>query len=86
MSVEIEGRIVRLSGRCEAGDAEILLSALTDGADRVDVTGCEHLHAAILQLLLASAVEVTGTPSAFVAHWLLPLLQAADPVMRDVKD
>ena len=87
MSVEIEGRIVRLKGRCEAADAELLLSVLTEGADKVDLTDCEHLHAAMLQLLLASAIEVTGTPSGFIAQWLLPLLQpAVEPVMRGAKD
>ena len=87
MSVDIDGRAAVLSGRCEAEEAETLLTALVEGLDRVDVTGCEHLHAAILQLLLASGVEVVGTPSAFVGRWLMPLLDpTANPIVSAVKD
>jgi hypothetical protein len=74
MSVEVDGQVVRLSGRCGVGEAESLLAALTAGAARIDLTGCEQLHAAVLQLLMAANVEVTGMPSEFIRQWLLPTL------------
>ena len=80
MSVELSGRVVLLTGACGVEEAEPLLAALTAGAEQVDLTGCEHLHAALLQLLMASGVATTGTPSEFIARWILPQrLQVAPP-------
>jgi len=76
MSVEVDGATVRLTGRCGAEQAEGLLAALTRGADQVDLTGCDHLHASLLQLLMAANVAVTGEPSDFIRQWVLPSLRA----------
>lgn len=73
MSIEVVGRTVTLSGRCGPEESEPLLAALSNGAEQVDLTGCEHLHAALVQLLMASRVTVTGVPSESLARWILPL-------------
>ena len=78
MTVAVSGATVQLSGRCGAEEAEALLVALSDGATEVDLTGCEHLHAALLQLLMAFEVSVTGTPSPFLADWVCPATFARD--------
>lgn len=77
MSVAVEGTTVRLTGRCGAEQAEALLAALTGGAERVDLAGCEQVHAAVLQLLMATGIEVIGEPSDFIRQWLLPSLRGS---------
>ena len=73
MSVQREGDRVRLVGRCGAEDAETLLAHLAAGVRRVDVSGCEQLHAAILQLLLAGSARIEGEAPDFLVRWkLLP--------------
>jgi hypothetical protein len=76
MTIAVEAGTIRLTGRCGAEEAEQLLALLGDGIDRVDLSGCEHLHAALLQLLMASRPAITGTPAPFIARWLLPLVEA----------
>jgi hypothetical protein len=77
MSVVIEADSVRLVGECTIDDAETLLSfiQLRSGA-HVDVSAATHVHAAILQILLAHKPLLTGTPSdTFLAAWLIPALE-----------
>ena len=71
MSVELRGDIIHLLGRCGAEDAETLLGHLAAGWRRVDVGHCEWMHAAILQLLIASDPELIGSPPDFIARWSL---------------
>jgi hypothetical protein len=74
MTIEVEAGEIRLTGRCGAEEAETLLSLLLAGNDRVDLTGCEHLHTALLQLLIVARPAIRGEPAPFIARWLLPLL------------
>jgi hypothetical protein len=71
MSVTLDGEVVRLSGPCRVEDAEILLGMLAGDGRLVDVTQAGHLHAAVLQVLMAFEPEIVG-PAAdeFVAYWL----------------
>ena len=75
MTVALEDGRIRLSGRCGAEEAERLLALLAEGHDRVDITGCEHRHAALLQLLIAAGPAITGEPAPFLARWLVPLIE-----------
>jgi len=80
MTVEVEGELVRLSGRCGAEEAEALLSALVSGVPVVDLSGCEHLHASLVQLLMAARPAIVGEPASFLARWVIPLVdQGHDP-------
>jgi hypothetical protein len=74
MTIEAADGIVRLTGRCLAEDAEPLLGLLAAGINQVDLSGCEFLHGAVLQLLLAAQVPVTGQPAPFLDKWIMPLL------------
>jgi hypothetical protein len=69
MSITRAGETVFLSGRCGVEDAEALLGHLAGGAGRVDLGGCEHLHAAILQLLMAAGPELEDRLPDFIARW-----------------
>ena len=69
MSITREGETVSLSGPCGVEDAEILLRHLAEGVRRVDLGGCDHVHAAILQLLMAAGPELEGQLPDFIARW-----------------
>lgn len=74
MSVALRDGVVHLEGRCGIEDAEALLGHLAVPGVRVDLGACQHLHTALLQLLMASGVPISGAPAGFVADWLLPIL------------
>lgn len=78
MSVAFEKGTVHLSGRCAAEDAEALLKHLAAGAVKVDLSGCEFLHTAIVQLLMAARPALVGEPSEFLRDWVIPLIFEPD--------
>lgn len=71
-----DGDFVHLSGHCRVEDAEAL-SALLQPSQGVivDISGCDSLHAAVVQVLLAFDASVVGAPDAvFLRDHLLPAL------------
>ncbi len=79
MSVQrtADGTIV-LSGRCGLDEAETLLRHVLEAAPpRVEWSGCEHAHTAIVQILLKVRPALQGNPAdSFLAHHVAPLLTA----------
>lgn len=63
---------IRLCGRCSVEDAETLMAWLLDHPDgRVDITGVEHMHQAVFQVLAAAPeTPVAAPPSSFYANLL----------------
>jgi anti-anti-sigma regulatory factor len=82
MSVRLDGNIIVLEGACRVEDAEPLLGWLQADKDIVvDLTDAEHLHTAVLQVLMALRPALKGTPKdAFIRDWITPALSEADPV------
>ncbi len=78
MTVEVEGGVIRLSGRCRVEEAEQLLEFLSQGAKSVDLTDCEHMHAALFQILLAAQPEIRGPSASFIERWLSPLMKRGE--------
>ena len=78
MTVVAAPGIVRLSGRCMAEDAELLLKQLTAGVTQVDLTGCDYLHGALVQLLMAARPTLVGEPAEFLRDWVIPLIRRQD--------
>ncbi|MGF9758911.1 hypothetical protein AAII07_27295 [Microvirga sp. 0TCS3.31] len=82
MSARLDGNVIVLEGACRVEDAEPLLGWLQ--ADRgliVDLTGAEHLHTAVLQVLIAMRPVLKGTArDAFIREWLTPAFSEADPL------
>lgn len=71
MGIRYLKKSVTLQGRISAEDAEELQQWLkSQPRAAVNVGKCEHMHAAVLQVLLALRPRVTGTPAD-------PWLQAA---------
>jgi len=79
MSVHLEGDVIVLEGPCRVEDAEPLLSLLQAGPGRtVDLTRTEHLHAAVLQILMALRPNIRGAgKDTFLQAWIAPVLAAA---------
>ncbi|MEP9368368.1 hypothetical protein [Xanthobacter sp. VNH20] len=78
MSVRIVGPdLIVLEGACPAEDAEALLGHLcTHPGALVDWRGCETSHAAVVQILLATAVVLEGPPAGhFLRTWIAPALK-----------
>jgi hypothetical protein len=80
MSVRVtaEGTI-ELTGRCGVEDAEALQRHLL-AAPRspVEWSACEHLHSAVIQVLLIGKPRTRGSPSnAFLVAHIAPLVQRA---------
>lgn len=83
MTIRIDGRHICIEGIARVEDAEPLVVALHAPLEsEVDLSGCEDLHAAVLQVLLIFRPTITGlTENAGLASWLLPLL-APKPSME----
>ena len=79
MSVRLDGNVILLEGPCRVEDAEPLLGLLQDGRERtVDLTDAEHLHAAVLQILMALRPAIQGAArDAFLQDWIVPALIGA---------
>ena len=80
MTVIVRGDcVVTLEGVCGTADAEALQRALLhDAQTSVEWSACEHLHAAVLQVLLAARRPVHGPPrSAFLRTHVSNLVEAA---------
>ena len=81
MSVRLSERgAIELSGHCSAEDAETLVRHLIAGPGRdVEWSGCEHLHCAVLQVLLAARPRLTGVPrDRFLREHIAPLLEPSN--------
>ena len=80
MSVDFADGAIRLVGDCPVEDAETLLLLLVEHRAPVDLSDCGHIHAALLQILLAARPPVQGTPvDCFVREQVLPLLKHGEP-------
>ena len=88
MSVRLDGHIIKLEGPCRVEDAEPLLTWLqADGSRVVDLTGAEHLHAAVVQVLIALKPPLRGeSRDLFVRNWLAPLLRQPGPIDTELQE
>jgi hypothetical protein len=79
MSLRHDGQTIHLEGICRVEEAEALTALLQQMPNAVvDLTGCQGLHAAVAQVLLALAPPLTGNPAdEFLKEWLLPALARA---------
>ena len=76
MSVSLDGSVIVLEGPCRVEDAEPLLGWLQADRGRVvDLGNAEHLHAAVLQVLMALRPAIRGAGrDAFLQDWVAPAL------------
>jgi hypothetical protein len=74
--VDQDAGVIELTGRCGAEDAEILQRHLLASPNAtVKWETCEHLHAAVIQVLLVSRSRLQGMPrDTFLATHIAPIL------------
>ncbi len=59
----IDDSLIALEGECPLEDAEALVQGLLDTPEAsVDWRACDHAHAAVLQVLMASDANLLGPP------------------------
>ena len=64
---------IQLTGVCPIEDAEPLLRLLAnDPRAMVDWRGCDHAHAAVIQMLLAAGPRMVGPPGNAVLKHVEP--------------
>ena len=70
-----EDGLILLEGVCTVEDAGMLLQLLSDGPERkVDWSGCEQAHTAVIQVLVAVRPRLIGWPrDPFVGNYLAAL-------------
>jgi len=78
MPTQYDGDTIVMKGVCAIEDVDELMKYLQEHPHaRVDLTGCEHMHTALLQLLMHHRVSVLGNSySPFIWKWVTPMLAA----------
>ncbi|MBI1684976.1 hypothetical protein [Caulobacter hibisci] len=76
MRIERNGAIAALHGHCRVEDAETLAALLWEGSvTTLDLSGCDSLHGAVVQAILAFQPSVVGSPGdEFLKQHLVPAL------------
>jgi hypothetical protein len=74
--VTAEG-VIELVDRCDVEDAEVLQRhLLATPRSTVEWSTCQHLHSAVIQVLLVGKPRMRGAPSdAFLRGHIAPLVQ-----------
>ncbi len=72
MTISRRGKILKLTGVIGVEDAEIIYAELERHSfQEVDLSGCEYLHSAVLQLFLMFKVPIHKYPQQpTLASWL----------------
>lgn len=78
MGIQYDKKIAKLTGFIGVEEAESLLEWLqSNPKGKIDLSRCEHLNAANLQVLMAAAPQISAWPTDVVlARWLRQALQA----------
>jgi hypothetical protein len=68
---------IELAGRCGIEEAEVLQRhLLARPGSAIDWSGCEHLHSAVIQVLLVGKPRVRGLPTnTFLRRHIAPLVE-----------
>lgn len=79
MSVNAVGEVIYLQGPCRVEDAEPLVALLQKSRKvSLDLSTCESLHAAVVQVILAFGGQVVGAPAdGFLGEFLVPAIGRA---------
>lgn len=80
MSLAHDGDVIRIEGHCRVEDAETLVALLQKSRNvKIDVSACEGLHGAVVQVILAFGCPVVGARTdGFLHKLLVPALVRAN--------
>jgi hypothetical protein len=78
MTIRYERNTAHFEATCGADEALDFIDWLRrHKAPKVDLAGCDHLHASLLQILLAARPRLVGQPrDAFLFQWVAPMVAA----------
>lgn len=63
MAIKYTDDVARLEGKCTLHEAEALCEWLRKTSKaKLDLSGCEHLHTAVLQVILVAKTEIIAAP------------------------
>lgn len=81
MTIELRKTVARLEGSCGVEEADELLQWLqANPGGKVNLKSCEHLHAAVLQVLMALQPPLSAEPEdTFLARWVVPAIRGREP-------
>ena len=73
MAIEFNDAVVKFEGHCRLEEASALFEWLEQTpAAKIDLTDCERIHTAILQILMVAKPELLASPAnPFLKQWLL---------------
>lgn len=85
MSFSLEQDCLKLEGICSVEEAEALHEQLLEDPQlQLDLSACEHLHAAVFQALMRQPRRLKrGATDPFIKRWLQPLLEQAATEHKD---
>jgi hypothetical protein len=88
VSVTFSKNVATLTSVVTVDDAEPFTEWLrTTAHPRVRMAGCTHLHASVLQALLAARPKIASLPTtAFLSLWVAPLLIMHHPPVPSDKE
>ncbi len=77
MPIEYREKIAVFEGQCALEEVEVLMNWLENGPEgTIDLSRCDGLHGALLQVLIAAQRPVSVPPDdAFLREWVLPVLR-----------
>jgi hypothetical protein len=81
MTIQVDGTVIRVRGASCVEDAEALLALIqAPGSSPVDIGDAIHLHAAVIQVLLAFKPSIVGDPAdGFLSRFVAPMLESRPP-------
>jgi len=77
MAIEFNDAVARFKGQCRLEEASALFEWLEQTpAAKIDLSDCEHIHTAILQMLMVAKPELLAPPAdPFLKQWLLAYIR-----------
>lgn len=86
MTIETRDGVLYCAGTLAVDDAEQLLQLVQAGAQApaADLSACEHVHSACLQVLMAARVQVRAWPAhGPLAAWLRAAIETHQPEEKE---
>lgn len=80
MTIQVKGKLLKLVDSCPVEDAETLHEKLLEKPElNLDLSQCQHMHAAVLQVLMLQPRAIKRPPEdPFLKQWIMPLLVRAE--------
>jgi len=77
MPIKFIDAVARFEGQCRLEEANLLFEWLEQNPGaKIDMADCEHIHTALMQILMVAKPEVLAPPAhQFLRQWLLAYIR-----------